>query len=104
MIRQDELQRASQTLFIAEWEGGRLKGGGYVEADREIYQQGFLAGAAYVQPDSPPTVVSTADELEKLRAFKAYVHRRLDDMGVPAFEHAECRVGCRLSWVAESRS
>lgn len=44
-------------------------------------------------------------ELNKLREFKAYVHKRLDAMGVP--HHPEgphgkegCRVGDRLDWVA----
>lgn len=41
---------------------------------------------------------------DKLAAFKAYVHRRLDEAGVPADppgEHREagCRIGQRLDWL-----
>jgi hypothetical protein len=45
-------------------------------------------------------------EIQKLQTFKAYVHKRLDAMGVP--ENPEpattletgCRIGPRLDWIA----
>lgn len=45
-------------------------------------------------------------EIERLVNFKAYVHGRLDEMGVPAdpeSPHREhgCRVGGRLDWIQE---
>ena len=40
------------------------------------------------------------DTVAALRKFKAYVHQRLDDAGVPKFDDGrECRIGERLSWV-----
>lgn len=51
--------------------------------------------------DALDQITDLEREVEKLRAFKAYVHERLDKMGVPADppgEHrdAGCRVGQRL--------
>lgn len=48
-------------------------------------------------------------ETQNLQAFKAYVHKRLDAMGVP--ENPEpartletgCRIGPRLDWLEEAR-
>jgi hypothetical protein len=47
-----------------------------------------------------------AEELAKLRAFKAYVHKRLDEMGVPADPESPhkaegCRIGGRLDEVGK---
>lgn len=44
------------------------------------------------------------EEIEKLKQFKAYVHKRLDDAGVPKEVPGEqldqgCRIGGRLDWV-----
>lgn len=56
------------------------------------------------------TVIELIDALEKANAFKAYVHTRLDEMGVPhsdpESEHdkAGCRVGGRLDLLEEERS
>lgn len=47
------------------------------------------------------------DRADKLESFKSYVHKRLDQMGVPANPEpavhaiAGCRVGDRLDWLAE---
>jgi molybdopterin converting factor small subunit len=40
-------------------------------------------------------------ELGKLRTFKAYVHERLDEAGVPPCTELECRVGGRLAIVLD---
>lgn len=35
-----------------------------------------------------------------LQKFKTYVHKRLDDAGVPKFDDGrECRIGARLDWI-----
>lgn len=49
-------------------------------------------------------IVGPPSELEKLRAFKAFVHRKLDEEGVPTDppgEHrdAGCRIGQRLEFL-----
>ena len=52
---------------------------------------------------------SAQSEIEKLKAFKDYVHKRLDDAGVekdPESEHKEkgCRIGGRLDIVLKLKS
>src|SRR5688572_33229693 len=40
--------------------------------------------------------------ISKAGEFKAYVHKRLDDAGVPKFDDGrECRVGARLDWALD---
>lgn len=49
--------------------------------------------------------LAAVEEAEKGKAFKAYVHKRLDDAGVPADPNPEftaasgCRIGQRLNWL-----
>jgi hypothetical protein len=48
-------------------------------------------------------------EVAALRAFKAYVHKRLDDAGVPAdppgpHRDAGCRIGQRLDLVLNAKA
>lgn len=52
---------------------------------------------------------SVLDELESLRAFKIYVHKRLDDAGVPTDPESShkaegCRIGGRLDIVISAYS
>src|SRR3954471_11028183 len=48
-------------------------------------------------------------KIEKLEAFKSYVHKRLDDAGVPSDPEPEanaehgCRIGGRLNWLIASK-
>ena len=49
---------------------------------------------------------AAADEIRKLRAFKAYTHERLDAMGVPVevpspHTDAGCRIGGRMDYVEQ---
>lgn len=46
-------------------------------------------------------VAVVQDYIEKLEAFKALVHERLDEMGIDKHEGEECRVGARLADVKE---
>lgn len=68
-----------------------------------------VCGRPYSEDDVIADIVSTNDESEralraqiaKLQAFKDYVHKRLDDAGVPTHpdgEHSKagCRIGDRL--------
>lgn len=42
-------------------------------------------------------------ERDALAKFKAHVHKRLDDAGVPKFDDGrDCRIGSRLDWVLET--
>lgn len=59
--------------------------------------QGYVA-LGFVATAVPPA------EVAKLREFKAYVHNRLDEAGVPEdppSQHREkgCRIGGRLDWL-----
>lgn len=49
------------------------------------------------------------DELETLRCFKAYVHQRLDEVGIPTHPNGEhsahgCRIGDRLDIALSTRA
>lgn len=47
--------------------------------------------------------VAVGGEVERLAAFKKYVHERLSKFGVPTFEDGrECRIGARLDWLFKS--
>lgn len=53
------------------------------------------------QPPSPAVPVDVVERADKLQAFKDYVHKRLDDAGIPenpGGEHSKhgCRIGDRL--------
>jgi hypothetical protein len=51
-------------------------------------------------------VWASPKEIKKLQDFKEYVHKRLDEIGVPTFAEADqskdCRIHMRLDWI-ESR-
>lgn len=72
------------------WRSEMLRQGQYADATKsEAHRAGFLAGAG---------------ELTKLQAFKDFVHRRLDEGGIPTHpdgEHSKagCRIGDRLDIV-----
>ena len=71
-----------------------------------------VCGRAYCEDDVIADIVATNDESEralratiaKLQAFKDYVHKRLDDAGIPTHPEGEhsaagCRIGDRLDMV-----
>lgn len=71
----------------------------YVKAARCAYQQ---ANAMIDARSAPSELAALREEVAKLRAFKRYVHDRLDAAGIeenPPGKHADagCRVGQRLS-------
>lgn len=55
-----------------------------------------------------PTYKTPQEEIKEMKKFKEYVHKRLDELGVPANpdrlpdETTGCRIGARLRWLASS--
>lgn len=59
---------------------------------------------AHANDESNKRLAAVAKERDNLQAFKAYVHKRLDDAGVPVDPDSPhkaegCRIGGRLDWV-----
>ncbi len=71
-----------------------------LKAERDTYRSRLLRdGEGHAK-----AMGQLAETLARLAAFKAYVHERLDQAGVPAdpesiHKAAGCRVGGRLDWL-----
>lgn len=73
-------------------------------------QDSYMSIPADRENDADLILIDAVEELWKLRAFKEYVHKRLDDAGVPAdpepaknAEHG-CRIEGRLNYILDERS
>lgn len=57
-----------------------------------------------------PLLIAERDRADKLQAFKDFVHRRLDEAGVPKefpngpHSREGCRIGDRLDWLFKKSS
>lgn len=73
-------------------------------AGEEMFKYHGYSGPCPKPPLPGVSTIGPTEELDRLRQFKAYVHARLDAMGVPENPdgpHSKegCRVGDRLDWV-----
>jgi hypothetical protein len=67
---------------------------------KQSIMQATLDGVTLERDHAVATVAEYQAHLEKREKFKAYVHKRLDDAGVPKFDDGrECRIGARLDWM-----